>query len=136
MVCTCYLWERYEHHVRHDKACRIRKYLEKNGFSRYDNYYEWRLIKNKHRYACRMYKENFIEEHSYVFCQNCSRSDQYRYSVHHIYTAARYPKHVYLHNPKNLILLCEECHARFHAGELKEEYNKLEADRGLKELFK
>jgi len=58
------------------------------------------------------------------------------YAAHHIYFASRYPKHPQLHNFKNLILVCDSCHALFHGGGLKDVFERLEEERGLKELFK
>ncbi len=89
----------------------------------------------KHFNACKKYKAAFIEKHGYTFCESCSRSDNYIYNAHHIKYASLFPKHPELHNVKNLILLCRACHVAFHAGERKEEFRRLEEERGLKELF-
>lgn len=88
-----------------------------------------------HLRACSKYKKRFIEKHGYAFCEICRKSNAYRYATHHIYYASRFPKHPNLHNDRNLILLCEECHRRIHASELREVFERLEKERGLKELF-
>lgn len=88
-----------------------------------------------HLRACAKYKRQFIEKHGYAFCEVCRVSNAYRYSTHHLYYASRYPKHEHLHDDRNLILLCEECHRKFHASEMQEVFAKLETARGLKELF-
>jgi len=89
----------------------------------------------KHFAACRKYRKALVEEHGYPFCEVCKRSDR-KTEVHHIYYASRYPRHKELHNFKNLILVCVQCHNDFHASKLKTEFMNLEQERGLKELFK
>lgn len=89
----------------------------------------------KHLRACSKYKKKFIERNGYACCEVCRTSGAYRYSTHHLYYASRFPKHPNLHDDRNLILLCEECHRRFHASEMMDHLERLEKERGLKELF-
>lgn len=89
----------------------------------------------KHTQACSKYKKAFLEEQGYISCKVCKRSDGQFYSVHHLYFASLWPKHPNLHNPRNLILVDGACHDKFHSGEYKEVFKRLEEERGLKELF-
>lgn len=93
----------------------------------------------KHLNECRRYRKQFIKKHEYVFCEVCkvNAMGTARHEVHHIYFASKCPKHPALHNDRNLILVCIECHYKFHAGkEYDHIFKKLEKDRKLKELFK
>ena len=92
----------------------------------------------KHLNECRRYRKEFLKKHEYLFCEVCrvNKNGTPRFEVHHIYFASRYPKHKNLHNNRNMILLCKQCHLNFHDGK---KYNaifeKLEKSRNLKELF-
>ena len=92
----------------------------------------------KHQYACSLFRKHFLNKNEYLFCEvcGCNQNKAKRFEVHHIYYASRFPKHKELHNFKNLIMLCISCHNKFHAGKNKEEFKKLEKERGLVELFK
>lgn len=92
-------------------------------------------IQGLHLRACTKYRKEFLKKTGYAFCEVCYRSDAPRYEVHHLYYASRYPKHKELHNFKNLIHICYQCHKKFHAGELKRKFEDLEFIRGLKKLF-
>jgi predicted HNH restriction endonuclease len=89
----------------------------------------------KHLQACSKYKKAYLDSHGYLSCEVCGRSNAFRYNVHHIIYASRAPRHPQLHNPRNLILVCDACHEGFHSGKLKDMYLELEKFRGLKELF-
>ena len=92
-----------------------------------------------HNNATRKYKEHFIMNNDYVYCEQCGVNENgtMGFSVHHIYFASRVPRHKELHNFRNLIYVCMECHIKFHAGDTyKKEFEQLERERGLKELFK
>ena len=89
---------------------------------------------NKHGKACKDYKEHFLDEHSYPYCEICSRSDQ-AFDTHHLYPASLHPHHKALHDFRNLILVCRSCHSKLHARGLKDVFAKLEEERGLVELF-
>lgn len=92
----------------------------------------------KHFAACKKYRDYFVKEKGYPFCEVClvNKNGTPHFEVHHIYYASRYPKHKNLHNFNNLIHLCKQCHVNFHQGKYKEKFNQLEKDRGLKEMFK
>lgn len=91
----------------------------------------------KHLNACARYHRHFLKKNSYKFCEVCgvNQNGTMQFQVHHIYTASRYPNHKELHNFKNLILLCIECHQKFHAYKYKDKFLELEKQRGLKKLF-
>lgn len=91
-----------------------------------------------HLSACSRYRKDFLKKNDYLFCEQCkiNQNGTSRFQVHHIYFASQYPRHTELHNFKNMILLCLECHQKFHAGNTyKLEFEKLEKERRLKNLF-
>ncbi len=83
-------------------------------------------------------KETMINEYDYLFCEHCKRSDK-PLEFHHIMTKRDVPKHPELHNVLNLLLVCRECHDKYHGkikGYFKHEMRKqLIIDRDLKQLF-
>lgn len=91
-----------------------------------------------HFRACAKYRKDFLSKNDYLFCEVCgvNNNGTMRFEVHHIYYASLYPKHQNLHDFRNLILICIGCHEKFHGSRLKEKFEELEKDRGLKELFK
>lgn len=93
------------------------------------------LYDGKHMRACKKYRKWFLEKNSYEFCEVCKKSNAFVYNTHHIYYASRYPKHPQLHNFRNLIFVCIQCHNDFHSGKLNQKFLELEKERGLKELF-
>lgn len=105
---------------------------------------DWKSLKDgsqvargKHGRACADYRKKLLEKHDHLTCEicGCNSNGTPRFETHHIYFASRFPKHKELHNPLNLINVCTTCHSKFHKGELKDKFNKLEQSRGLKELF-
>lgn len=98
-----------------------------------------RIYTGKHLRACSKYRKAFLEKHRYLFCEVCwvNQHATPKFEVHHIYFASLYPKHKELHNPRNLILVCLQCHNDFHSGKMRSDtFNRIEKERGLKELFK
>ena len=91
-----------------------------------------------HLRMCAKYRKAFLEKNSYLYCEVCgvNANGTPRFEVHHIYFASRVPKHPELHNFRNLILVCIQCHNNFHSSKNKEEFERIEEERGLKELFK
>lgn len=89
---------------------------------------------SKHAKACKDFKKHWVDTHLYPYCEVCFRADL-PLDAHHIYYASRFPKHPQLHNFKNMILVCRGCHAKFHGGDYKDIFIKIEKERGLKELF-
>jgi len=90
-----------------------------------------------HLRACAKYRKAFIDSNGYLFCESCNINSNGtpKFEVHHIYYASLYPKHKELHNPRNLILLCLQCHNDFHSSKRKDEFLVMEEKRGLKQLF-
>jgi len=88
----------------------------------------------KHSRACKDFKAHFLEEHSYGYCEICSRSDK-PMDAHHVYMASQYPKHKYLHDFRNIVLLCRDCHNKAHAREIDDWIEKIKRERKLDELF-
>lgn len=78
--------------------------------------------------------DGMLDKYGYIFCQNCHSSNAYKFEVHHIYFRSEKPLHPELHNVRNLILVCNKCHRRFH--DHKQSRNKLVEERNLKQLFK
>jgi len=81
----------------------------------------------------RAVRVDMIEEHGYLFCQHCGRSDR-GLDTHHLIFRSEKPGHEYLHDKRNLSLLCMDgCHPLFH--EEKSIRQEMVIDRGLVELF-
>lgn len=83
--------------------------------------------------------DNQMNDYGFLFCQYCKRADKTLSPPHHIIFKSERPKHPELHNIRNLILLCYECHDKFH-GKIKgftkhEMRRKLIEIRELTELF-
>ena len=81
---------------------------------------------------------NQMNTHNYLFCQNCNRSGC-GLEAHHIIFKSERPGHPEIHNPSNLILLCVECHNKFH-GRIKgfkkhDMRSELIKNRNLTDLF-
>lgn len=105
----------------------------KGGFATTRNIYT-----GKHLYACKKYKNNFLIKNNYLYCEICgvNSNGTQKFEVHHIYYASLFPKHKELHNPKNLILLCINCHNKMHSGNMRNDvFKEIEKKRGLKKLF-
>ena len=72
-------------------------------------------------------------EQGYITCQHCGINNSYIWETHHIFYRSEMPNHKYLNDPRNLIVLCCDCHRWFH--ESKENRKRLVEERGLKQLF-
>lgn len=92
---------------------------------------------SKHMKACSDYRKDFLERYGYGFCEVCgvNQNGTFSLSTHHIYFASLYPKHPELHNKRNLILVCSECHEDFHGNRNQTVFKGLERERQLKQLF-
>ena len=78
--------------------------------------------------------EDLIDEHGYLFCQMCGKSNAFQFHCHHIMSRGKFPKHPLLHDKKNLIIVCNVCHDRCH---FEPEYNERTIkQRRLDEYFK
>lgn len=69
----------------------------------------------------RLYRNNraellndMIEERGYVYCQDCNTSNSFKFHSHHIIFRSEKPSHKDLHNKLNLIILCVNCHDKYH----------------------
>ena len=92
-----------------------------------------RQISNKHSRACRKYKEWFLATYGYAFCERCANKSPVAWDSHHVISAGSAPQHHHLHDFRNLILLCRDCHneVEWHP----EQNQKLIIQRKLWELF-
>jgi hypothetical protein len=97
------------------------------------------IYTTKHFRACHNYRKFLLKTNDYLTCEHCgvNQNGTSHFEVHHLYFASRWPRHENLHNFKNLILLCKQCHGDFHNGNLgKRLLENYEKKRGLKNLFK
>jgi predicted HNH restriction endonuclease len=94
-------------------------------------------VAKRHLAANIKYRAYIKKKYGYLFCESCgvNKNGTMGFSTHHIMKASRYPKHKNLHNFKNLICLCIQCHNDFHASKRKEEEKALRKERGLEALF-
>lgn len=79
------------------------------------------------------YKKEFLKNHDWLFCEHCGISNPFRFEIHHIIYKSEMPGHEELNNSLNLILLCTDCHNKFH--QKKSLRNKLIKKRELNKLF-
>jgi len=89
-----------------------------------------------HNRACVAYKKNFLKSNDYLRCEVCGVTSAFKFDAHHIRYASRHPGHQNLHNFRNMILVCRDCHLAFHGGRLKDVVERLEKERDLPGLFK
>ena len=64
--------------------------------------------------------DEVIESDGFISCQHCGKSNSFKFEVHHIMYRSEKPNHPQLHNKKNLIILCTDCHIDFHGDKSKE----------------
>jgi len=74
-----------------------------------------------------------IDENNYTFCQCCKVTSE-ALAPHHIVFQSEKPKHKHLHDRRNLILVRQKCHTRFHDNKHKERAKYIK-ERDLTELF-
>ena len=77
----------------------------------------------------REFKESFIWDNGYAYCELCRRSDRPPYDCDHIIPRSREFNKEKLWHKDNLIFICRICHTNKNL--LKKEYDKLKKDRGL-----
>ena len=106
----------------------------KDGMASWQKFGRRPIYTPLHFRACKKYRKAFIEKEGYERCEVCGRSNLPTH-VHHIYYASRFPKHENLHDFRNLIMVCVQCHNDFHGGKLKEIFKEIEYERDLKNLF-
>lgn len=78
-------------------------------------------------------KDDMLLQHGYIFCQHCKTNNSLRFEGHHIIYRSEKPLHEYLHDERNIILLCIKCHNEFHRH--KSIRNEIVKERGLDGLF-
>lgn len=78
------------------------------------------------------YKKDIIDKHGFLFCEVCNKSNS-RFETHHIVYRSEKPKHEFLHDKVNLILVCVPCHNWFHKK--KGNRNALVEKRELQKYF-
>ena len=82
--------------------------------------------------ALELLREQY-DEFGYNFCQVCKQSNG-RIHVHHIFFRSEKPKDEKLHDKKNMIIVCENCHRKFHDN--KNSRNSIIKERNLIDFFK
>ena len=89
-----------------------------------------------HSRRCYDYRKRLEKKHGYLFCEICKTNinGTPRFETHHIVYASEAPKHKYLHDDRNLIVLCTSCHHKFH-GNKREIRKKIVIERDLEKLF-
>jgi hypothetical protein len=95
----------------------------------------WKTYNTKHLRSCSKYRKHFLEKNDYLFCEHCKINQSIKFEVHHIVFASEKPRHEYLHDFRNLIMVCINCHNNFHKAGGKEMRKYLVEDRKLVELF-
>ncbi len=92
---------------------------------------------SEHLDACAAYHRAITDKYGYEYCEVCgiNGNGSMKFEVHHLYMASLYPRHPELHNPRNLVLACLDCHNDFHGKRNPEAFAELEESRGLKKLF-
>ena len=78
-------------------------------------------------------RERMKNEHGFIYCERCETTSTYQFEMHHIVYRSEKPNHTHLHDERNLINLCMECHNWYHKA--KENRSILVETRKLYELF-
>ena len=81
------------------------------------------------------YRKNFLSKTTYPFCEECGVNQSLRWEIHHIVFRSEMPSHKYLHDLRNLIHVCINCHNNFHKGGCGKKRLHLVEERGLVKLF-
>lgn len=96
-----------------------------------------RKISKKHKKELAEYAKIMKEMEDVIFCQNWTVIGGICFSKptshHHIVYRSEAPKHENLHNKRNVIKLCNECHSNYHNR--KDNRKHLVIERKLWELF-
>lgn len=77
---------------------------------------------------------DMLDVFGYIFCESCKVSNSFKFHCHHIFFRSEMPNHPMLHHKDNLIIVCNQCHDKFHAD--KTVRNPLVEQRGLVKLFR
>lgn len=78
-------------------------------------------------------KAKMIDDHGYLFCEQCKTGTTYQWETHHIIYRSEKPGHPHLHDKENLLHLCMQCHNDFHKS--KDMRNAIVVERGLDKIF-
>lgn len=82
---------------------------------------------------CKEMDSEMIQKHWYRFCENCLVNNSLRWEHHHIVFRSEKPRHEFLHDRRNIINLCIQCHNDFHKEKWKR--NQIVIDRELNKIF-
>jgi len=85
--------------------------------------------------AMNEYVEKMFNQYGHLYCEKCLQSNVHIDMPHHIIFKSEKPRHKELHNKRNLILLCRDCHNYMHQHKHNEFRIKLIKERNLKDLF-
>jgi predicted nucleic acid-binding Zn ribbon protein len=59
-------------------------------------------------------KQGMIDDVGYIYCEYCGVSNSIKYEAHHIIFRSERPRHINLHNKKNILIVCINCHNLLH----------------------
>lgn len=74
-----------------------------------------------------------IKSKGFNYCEQCKAKNPYFLDAHHIIFRSERPNHANINDKINIILVCRECHNKFH--ENKESRNDLVKQRNLNQIF-
>ena len=77
--------------------------------------------------------DEMLDNYGHLFCESCSSSHAFKFHMHHLIFRSEKPGHKYLHDKKNLLLVCDKCHDLFHS--IKSYRNEIVEIRELQKLF-
>lgn len=76
--------------------------------------------------------ESMFDEFGYYFCEHCQRTQSFLQG-HHIIWRSERPGHPNLHDKVNILLVCFDCHDKFHRH--RNTRDKIVISRGLDKIF-
>lgn len=65
-------------------------------------------------YISKEFRAEYVEKHGSLFCEVCGIKNAHKYDVHHVVFRSQLRGHPDMHNYRNLMLLCSECHRKVH----------------------
>ena len=83
--------------------------------------------------TCKILCKKLINQKWYLYCEECGTTNSLKFENHHLIYRSEKPKHEYLHDIRNILYLCIQCHNEFHKHKSKR--NKIVEERKLNELF-
>lgn len=78
-------------------------------------------------------KQEMIDSLGYVYCEFCGTSNSLKFEAHHIVYRSEKPGHKNLHDKRNILITCIECHNKLHKN--KDSRNYIVAKRRLTQIF-